>query len=233
VLHTWSALLPTLPDELTTWASVIHFPPFPEIPEPVRGQSFIVVLVSFVGAAGEGDALLRPLRRLGPVMDSLAVQAPGGLARLAMDPEQPLPFRSTTALLDDLTPSAIEDIARVGGPGSALALVELRHIGGALHRAPDGAGARATLPGNIAFLSLGVVPDAAAEPVVNDQLDALACAVAPQQVGDYPNFVMSPADPRGFFDETTWRRLQRVKSAYDPDDLVRGNHHVPPAPTPR
>ena len=233
VLHTWTGLLSSYPEELTTWASIIHFPPLPEVPEPVRGRSFIVVLVAFLGDEADGSDLLRPLRALGPVMDSLAVQSPLGLSRLAMDPEQPLPFRSTTALLDRLTPAAIEEVARVGGAGSALGLVEFRHVGGALHRAPEGAGARATLPGDIAFLSLGVVPDPAAEPVVREQLLALEAALLPERAGDYPNFVMDPADPSAFFDRATWARLRRVKDAYDPDDLFRGNHHVPPSPTPR
>ena len=54
-------------------------------------------------------------------------------------------------------------------------------------------------------------------------------AVDPYGVGHYPNFVEEPADVRGFFDEETWVRLRRVKAAYDPADMFRGNHHVPPA----
>jgi hypothetical protein len=108
-------------------------------------------------------------------------------------------------------------------------LVEFRHLGGALHRAAPGAGARATLPGNIGFLSLGVVPDPSLEPAVLAGLDALSAAVAPQRVGDYPNFVMRPTDASDFFEDGTWERLRRVKAAYDPTDVFRGNHHVPPA----
>ena len=61
------------------------------------------------------------------------------------------------------------------------------------------------------------------------ELDALSAAVAPQRVGDYPNFVEDPADASGFFDPATWERLRRVKALYDPDDLFKGNHHIPPA----
>ncbi|MFC7493387.1 MULTISPECIES: FAD-binding oxidoreductase [unclassified Nocardioides] len=229
VLHTWTALLPGFPEEMTTWCSVIHFPPFPEVPEPVRGRSFVIVLVAHLGAEADGRALLAPLRRLRPATDTVAVQPPTALHRQAMDPEQPLPFRATTALLDELTPAAIEDVARIAGPDSPLGLVELRHLGGALHRAAPDAGARATLPGSIGMLSLGVVPEPAAEPTVRDALDGIAATVADQRVGDYPNFVMNPADVSTFFDPQTWERLRRVKAAYDPEDLVRGNHHVPPA----
>lgn len=228
VLATWNALLPGFPEELTTWCSVIHFPPFPEVPEPVRGRSFVIVLVAHLGTEADGRALIEPLRRLRPAMDTVAMQPPSALHRQAMDPESPLPFRATTALIDELTPSAIEDVARIAGPGSPLALVEFRHVGGALHRAVPDAGARATLPGNIAMLSLGVVPIPEAEPIVREALAGVAGTVADHRVGDYPNFVMTRADASAFFDADTWARLRRVKAAYDPADLVRGNHHVPP-----
>jgi FAD/FMN-containing dehydrogenase len=232
VLHAWTELLPALPEEITSWANVLHFPPLPEIPEAVRGRSFMVVMAAFLGSEADGRELLRPLRRLGPEMDTFATQPPVALSELAMDPPDPLPYRSATAVVDELPSDTIEDIAQVAGPGSALTLVQLRHMGGALGRHEPGAGARATLPGEIAMFALGVVPDADAEPAVLADLDALSAAVAPHRVGDYPNFVEEPADASAFFDTGTWDRLRRVKALYDPQDLFRGNHHIPPAGRP-
>src|SRR5581483_9124917 len=166
VLRSWTELLPTLPEEITSWASIIHFPPFPDIPDAVRGRAFIIVMAAYLGSEPEGRELLQPLRALGPQMDTFAMRPPAGLGDLAMDPRDPLPFRMAHALLDELTPSAIETVAEVAGPGSPLALVEFRHMGGALARRDDGAGARATLPGELCLLSLGVAPDADAEAAV-------------------------------------------------------------------
>ncbi|MET7392060.1 FAD-binding oxidoreductase [Dactylosporangium sp. NPDC005572] len=227
VLRTWSGLLPALPEELTTWATILHFPPLPELPDAVRGQSFVIVMVALLGTEAEGRELLRPLHRLGPAMDTLAMQPPIGLADLAMDPVNPLPYLSTTALIDELSPSAIEDLTRIAGVGSTVTMVQLRHIGGALARHQPGAGARATLPGNIVMFSLSVVPDLSAAPAVEADLDAIAAAVAPNRVGNYPNFVEQPTDASLFFNTETWNRLRRVKSEYDPQDVFRGNHHVP------
>jgi FAD/FMN-containing dehydrogenase len=229
VLHAWTALLPSLPDEITSWATVIHFPPMPELPEAIRGRSFIIVMAAFLGTEADGRELLRPLRALGPEMDTFATQPPVGLSELAMDPPDPLPYRTAHALLDGLSAGAIEDVARIAGPGSALTLLQLRHMGGALARRDPGAGARATLPGEIAMLGLGVVPHADAEPVVRRELRALSAAVAGGRVGDYPNFVEEPADASGFFDAATWERLRRVKALWDPEDVFKGNHHIPPA----
>jgi hypothetical protein len=214
---------------MTSWANVLHFPPDPALPEAFRGRSFAVVMAAFLGEEADGHALLRPLRELGPAIDTFAMQPPAALGELAMDPPEPLPFRLTHALVDELPARATTEIARIAGPGSALAMVQLRHMGGALARSAPGAGARATLPGRICVLGLGVVGDADAEADVRADLAALSEAVAPHRVGDYPNFVETTANASAFFDSGTWARLQAVKAHYDAEDLFRANHHVPPA----
>jgi hypothetical protein len=110
-----------------------------------------------------------------------------------------------------------------------LAMVELRHMGGAIARQPAGAGARASLPGTLAMLSLGVAEDEAAAATARTYLDGVDRAVGRYRAGDYPNFVMEPSDASGFFDADTWARLRRTKATYDPGDMFEGNHHIPPA----
>jgi hypothetical protein len=228
-LHAWTEMLPALPEEITSWASVIHFPPDPALPEPIRGRAYVIPMAAFLGEEADGRELLEPLRRLDPVMDTFAMQPPVGLSELAMDPPEPLPIRTCHALVDDLPSAAIEDIARISGDGSALAMVQLRHQGGALARHEQGAGAPATLGGEICALGLGVVPEPGADPAVRAGIDALSATLAPHYAGDYPNFVEEPADASAFFDAETWARLRRAKTRYDGDDLFRGNHHIPPA----
>jgi hypothetical protein len=50
VLHAWSALLPGLPEELMSWASLLHFPPVPDVPAFARGRSFAVVMAALLGS---------------------------------------------------------------------------------------------------------------------------------------------------------------------------------------
>jgi len=231
VLHAWRELLPTLPDELMTWAAILHFPPDPALPDALRGQSFTVVWGVFTGTVEEGRRLMAPIRALGPAMDTFAMVPPAALGDLAMDPREPLPFLSGHQLLDDVGPAGIDALVDVAGPGSdaAISMVQLRHLGGALGRRDVGAGARATLPGTICAFSLGVAPDAATAQATRATLARIDEALAPYRAGDYPNFVEEPADPSGFFDPATWRRLREVKALYDPGDLFRANHPIPPA----
>jgi FAD binding domain len=231
VLHAWTELLPTLPDEMMTWAKLLQFPDAPDVPEPVRGGSFTVIFGAFLGTEVEGSALLRPVRDLGPAMDSFAVVPPAALGEMAMDPPDPLPFVTNTTLLSDLPSAGVAELVSVAGPGSGspLAMVELRHMGGALARRSPGAGARATLPGSLAMLSLGVAEDETSAATARTYLDSVERAVLPYRAGDYPNFVMEPTDASRFFDPDTWARLRQVKGLYDPSDLFKGNHHIPPA----
>jgi FAD/FMN-containing dehydrogenase len=231
VLHTWAQLLPSLPEELMTWASMLHFPDLPWVPEHARGGSFAVVYGAFHGGERDGREILRPVRDLGPACDTFAIVAPDALGELAMDPPEPLPYHTAHQMLDELTPEAVETILDVAGPGSGapIAMVQLRHLGGALARVSPGAGARATLPGEVSLLGLGVTPDEESGRPVRAALERLEHAMLPYRAGDYPNFVEAPADTSRFFDRATWARLRDVKAAYDPTDLFRGNHPIPPA----
>jgi FAD/FMN-containing dehydrogenase len=233
VLHTWAALLPTLPDELMSWASLMHFPPIPDVPAFARGRSFAVVMAAFLGDEPEGRALLQPLRDLRPARDTFATVPPVVLGDLAMDPLDPVPFHLTHRLLDRLPGETIDELMAKVGPGSGrgetVTILQFRHMGGALARETPGAGARATLPGEVCVMALGAVFDEAADAAVRSALADVDAIVAPHAAGEYPNFVEEPSDASGFFAPEVWQRLRDVKGRYDPDDLFAGNHHIPPA----
>jgi hypothetical protein len=214
-----------------TWASLLQFPATPDVPEPVRGGSFAVVYGAFLGAEAEGRALLRSVRDLGPALDTFAVVPPAALGDMAMDPPDPLPVVSTTALLGDLPSTGVDAlVAAVGAEsGSPLAMVQLRQLGGALGRRAPGAGARATLPGMLNLFALGVPEDEASAATQRAYLESLQRAVGPYRSGSYPNLVEEPADASAFFDPGTWRRLREVKAPTTPTTCSRGNHHIPPA----
>src|SRR3954453_267076 len=90
VLHAWAELDPTLPDEMMTWAKLLQFPDAPDVPEPFRGGSFTIVFGAFLGSEADVRALLRPVRDLGPPIDTGPVVPGAALGALAMDAPDPL-----------------------------------------------------------------------------------------------------------------------------------------------
>ena len=77
VLHAWAELTRgQVPDELTTIGRLLNFPPIQQVPEPVRGKSFVIVEAFHLGAPAQADELLTPLRALGPASDTIQMVPP-------------------------------------------------------------------------------------------------------------------------------------------------------------
>jgi FAD/FMN-containing dehydrogenase len=108
VLHTWRAWTATVPDEVTSLAHLLRLPPLPEVPEPLRGRAFAILEAACLGDAGTGAALIGPLRRLGPELDTFAMIPASALGQLNMDPSQPAPGEGDGAFLADFPAAAID-----------------------------------------------------------------------------------------------------------------------------
>ena len=232
VLHAWREWVSRLPIEMGTWARILQVPPLPDVPEPVRGRTLVVVEAAYLGAKEAGGELLRPLRDLAPELDTFAAVPPAALGHLHMDPEDPVPFAMSCQMLDELPAAAIDAIVEAAGPdsGSPLLSFELRLLGGALTQAPPDAGALASV--DHAFLTLGVGmvmgPDMAS--AINGHLDVVSNALEPWDSGvTYANFIDVPIDTRMCYPPETFDRLQEVKAHYDRNDLFRANHQIPAA----
>jgi hypothetical protein len=73
-----------------------------------------------------------------------------------------------------------------------------------------------------------VTPDEESVAPALATLSAIQAATAPYRTGFYPNFVEEPADASAFYDPATWQRLREIKSLYDPSDVFKANHAIPP-----
>jgi hypothetical protein len=229
VLHGWREWTATAPEQATSVGRLMNFPPIPEIPEPFRGQSFAVIEIIYNGDEAAGAELVAPLRGLGtPVMDTIATVPPAGIVDLHMDPPEPSPWAGTSALTRELDGPAIDAILTAVGPGSGsqLVSVEMRHCGGALSRAPEGAGALTTLPGAFLLFGVGIIPVPEAIAPTQQWLAGFRDAVEPYRSGNYLNFCEDRTDLESAFPAETVARLREVKERYDPENLFHSNHPV-------
>jgi len=227
VLAAWVEWTRTVPDEVTTSARILHVPPLPELPEVVRGRSIVVIDGAVAGGVADPAAVLAPLRRLAPEVDTFAHVPPVALSRIHMDPEQPMPYMGHGELLGELDAAAIDAIVDVSGPESGLFMAELRHLGGAVGRVPEGAGAAGRLHGQYLSFAGGMVASPEMAEAVEAGLDRLGAALAPWANGaHYLNFTEKRVDPATFYAPADYARLQEIRATVDPRGLFVANHAV-------
>jgi hypothetical protein len=232
VLHAWRELTQGgLPDELTTVGRFMNLPPAPEIPEPVRGKSFAIIEAYHLGDPSVADDVLAPLRALGPVNDTITTVPTPALSHIRMEPEQPVPAAGDGLIVDHLSADALDAFVDVAGSRAQFPLVsiELRHLGGEFRRERPEHGALASIDADYAMSAVGLVPAAELEAPVRTQVQVVKAALAPWAARHMNlNLTDTPQDAATFWTDQAYHRLRRIKSAVDPDDLIRANHPIPP-----
>jgi len=225
----------TAPDEFGSALAFITAPPAPFVPEPVRGQPVVAMVICYAGSIEEGEAALRPLREFGP---------PG------IDLVQPMPYVAVQHLIDEGNPKGLQNywsadflaelpdeavdtlVEHATKPVSPLTQILLVPGGGAIARVDDDATAfgQRDAPWNVHFLSIW--PDPAENERNIAYTRAIATAMKPWTTGRaYLNFIGDEGLGRveAAFDPERYARLQALKTTWDPQNLFRHNHNIPPA----
>jgi UDP-N-acetylenolpyruvoylglucosamine reductase len=225
VLRAWRAWTDELPDELTSVGRILQLPPIPNIPEPLRGNSFVIVEAIYGGDDfDEAKRLIEPMRALGPTIDTVDAMPITQLSHLHMDPEQPVPGVGEGDMLDDVDDDLIERFVS-SVVGTPILSAEIRHLGGAVARPRAEHGAVAAFEAPYAVFAVGMAPTAEATAAVEASVHGLLAALEPWTAAHtYLNFAESRRPAKSLWTETAHHRLRRVKAAYDPQDVIRSNH---------
>jgi FAD/FMN-containing dehydrogenase len=233
VLHAWRELTQgDPPDELTTVGRILHLPPIEEIPEPVRGKSFAVVEAYHLGDPRQADELLAPLRQLGPINDTIESISMPALSHVHMDPEQPVPGIGDGLTIAELPERAVEAWVDVAGARAAFPLlsVQLRHMGGELRRARPENGALSAIHAQYVMYAVGMTPVPELIGPTERQVQAVKNTLMPWAADHmYLNFAETHRDAASLWSEQAHHRLQRIKAATDPENIIRSNHPITPA----
>jgi len=216
------------PEEAGSMLRMLNLPPIPDIPEPLRGNKWLVITAACIGTKQEGEEAIAPLREIGePVLDSFDQIPAGGLTRIAMDPEPPVPALGHHQVLAELPDDAIAAFVEVAGPqsGAPLLLAELRHLRGALGRPAVNGGALEKLDEEFVMLGIGMPMDPSMREPIDGALDRLADAMKPWAAArGYFNYAERPCEVETLLPADTCERLTRVKRTWDPDDRILANH---------
>ena len=219
------------PEELSTIANVLLAPPMPFIPEDAHGKPILIGLMAYVGPVDQGDDVIAPFRALAePYADMVR---PMRYPELYEGPEQEARFASGTNFFgDSLEPAAAETILEQLPQSTAMMkTVQLRVLGGGLGRVPNDATAFAHRDRGLFVNVAAMYADEGEKETHDTWVNGLAESLGRDGAGGYVGFMgdEDEATIRAAYPGATWDRLREVKGRYDPDNLFRLNHNIPPA----
>jgi hypothetical protein len=222
LLRSWNAWTKHADESISTTFRLLNLPPLPQVPEPLRG----VQTVCIDGVAlktGEAEHLETQLRSVAtPILGGFGPMPAAAVTHLHGDPEAPTPGIGDGILLNELDDRGIDAFLRVARDKS-LALAELRHLGGALARPPQGAGALDHFDGEFLVYGAGVPGTPAPAAELNACLDRFLSAMAPWASGTrFWSFAERNFSLDGSITPEALKRATQTRSIVDPDQLLIG-----------
>lgn len=238
VMTRWREWARGASDELTSSVVLMNFPPFEEVPEPIRGKSFVIVRGCWSGDLAEGEALIDQWRAWrAPAIDMFGPMPFSAADTISNDPVDPTPAMVTTEWFDELADEAIDIVIRATVPAPcqppSLVFSEIRHAGGAIRaKAPKAANDRGR-SGELLLEMVGFVPYPHAGLALEAHLRHTRQALAPYVTGAaYLNFTEGRERQDrtdAAFSAEHLSRVQAVKAAVDPDDRFCHGFGITPA----
>ena len=212
------------PDELTSAIVIMNYPPLPFFPEPLRGKAIAQIRGAYCGPIERGESLLNFWRDWqSPLIDDFAARPFIDIAKVSNDPIDPSPGLSSGAWLKDLSDETLATLLEHGaatrGP-LPVTLTEVRHADGAITRGDPYANAFSQRYAPHILSLVGMTPTVEAQAAFRSHVARFKQALQPHLTGGvYLNFLEGEeavAHSRAGFSPEAYRRLQTLKSLYDP-----------------
>ena len=234
VLKSWTSFMETAPDEAGGGVAFITAPPADFVPEPLRGQPAIGIIVCYNGDIAEGQAVLAPLFASQPPAANLVQPMPYLALQQMIDAANPRGMRNywSAAFYGELPEEALATLcAAATRPASPMSQIVFVRGGGAIARTPEDATAFGNRDAkyNIHYLSMWADPSQ--DSINIDFTRTILAAMEPWSTGGvYLNFIGDEgrARVRSAFTREKWARLQSLKRTWDGDNVFRHNQNIPP-----
>jgi len=236
VARAYREYVESAPDELATALAVLMAPPASFVPQHLQGKPVLVIVVLYAGAVEEAEAVVAPLKQLGPP---------------ALDGVQPMPYTAFQALLDPSAPWGLHVYSRgehLAGLTDGVIDVYLeygteiatfspwsqtiifRH-GGAVARIPDEATAFSHRRTAYMAHPIAAWENPAGTDRHLDWMRRFSAALRPFVTGGvYLNLEADEgADKvRANFSAEKYAKLAALKAKWDPHNLFRLNQNIKP-----
>jgi FAD/FMN-containing dehydrogenase len=209
------------PPGLNVFMNSLRMPDAPQLPEEIRGRSFLTVQA--LSTDGAADELLAGVRRAGPVQREITgPTSPAALAAASNEPTEPTPGRGASVALSTFDDDTIERLAEFRRRDEQWPIVgiDIRMLGGALDE-PRRAGFASLQGAQWLLHALApVFPGAAAAPgeaSLAGFRDLLAPVQAPRTVTTF----LAPGQTLERCGSTAdVARLRALRDVADPDSVL-------------
>ncbi|WP_194819917.1 FAD-binding oxidoreductase [Nocardia sp. XZ_19_385] len=237
VLAAYQAFTRDLTDQMTTSLIIVNIPAgASSFPPQLHGKTIVKIRVAFLGSATAGEQLLRPLRALTPMQDSVADMPYAEVGKIYADPAGPMRARERAGELRNLDDTTVDRILEAAGPGAAKPpfALEIRHLGGALARTPEHPNAVGHRDADCTLFLAAPAPDPAADSTIEAIQEHTFNLLRPSLTGHVlPNYLtghdVTPEQVRRAYTDADYSRLASLKRPVDPHNLFRVNHNIAPA----
>jgi FAD/FMN-containing dehydrogenase len=231
IIRKFIAEAESAPEELSAIVNVMRAPAMPFVPEEHHGKLIIMALLVYAGTVIDAEPSVAKFRSIAkPMIDMVR---PMKYPQMFEGPEGPHPVAGAVRnfFLDRVgqhTSEAIVD--HLNASTASMAVMQLRVLGGAMERVPSDATAFAHRGRRImaTIAALFEKPDEA--PAHEEWVTRFMGAVQQGREGVYVNFLGNEGSDRirAAYPGSTWDRLTVIKRRYDPSNLFRMNHNIPP-----
>lgn len=233
VLRFYRDFMTDAPDEIQCWSVFVQGNPDLGVPEPLHGETLLVLVSFYAGAITEGEEALQPLQDFGdPVADMV----------------EPLPYTAWQQMFDELHPEdlrkywkshdfrtfsdeAIDTLVDHIDPlPTPLTELVLQWKGGAINRRSSDATAYAHRDTSCAASLITKWDDPEQDDEMIDWTQDVHDALAPYAIeGTYVNFLDKDEAERvpDAYGEH-YDRLVDLKNEWDPENLFRMNQNIEP-----
>ncbi len=219
-------------EELSTIAAVMTAPPMPFLPAEYHGKLVLMAQLVYAGDVAAGQSAVAPFRALAtPIVDMIRP-----MPYPEVYPPEPEGYHPVavgrTMFLDVVDPRTADVIFEYLQVSTAkMAVAQIRVLGGAMARVPAAATAFAHRTRRI-MANVAALYEQHAEAAVHEAwVTRFAAALRQGEGGAYVNFLADEGEARvrEAYPGATWNRLAAIKARYDPGNLFRRNHNIPPA----
>ncbi|CAN5726569.1 FAD-binding oxidoreductase [soil metagenome] len=233
-LALYRSFMAEAPDEVTAYPFFLRLPPIEAIPPQLHGKPGLILVMAHTGSVAEGGNALQPLTDFGDPILSAVQPMPYAAAQQMFDAGMPKGNRrySRAQYFREIPDGAIDTLVewagRLQGP---FTTAYFEPMGGAINRIESGATAFPHRSTSYSFHLVADWTDPAHDEEIMEWADGFHAAMAEHTAGGvYVNLLSENEGERirEAYGEN-YRKLARIKAAWDPHNLFRRNQNIEPA----